>query len=72
MGANANEPAGHLLLGAAPGGAVPGASYKRLTAIGHLAGFDKTAQVRWYRIAEEIPLSDRHAAHILSRLKGAA
>ncbi len=46
-----------------------GASYRRLAAIGHLAEFDKDARGRWYRVAEEIPLSDRHAGHILSRLK---
>jgi hypothetical protein len=28
--------------------------------------------VGWYRIAETIPLSQRHAGHILSRLKGQA
>lgn len=46
-----------------------GASYKRLAAIGHQVGMGKAARVRWYRIAEEIPLSDRHAGHILKRLK---
>lgn len=46
-----------------------GASYKRLAAIGHQVGLDKAARVQWYRIAEEIPLSDRHAGHILKRLK---
>lgn len=46
-----------------------GASYKMLAAIGHKAGMDKRERVRWYRIAETVPLSDRHAGHILSRLK---
>lgn len=46
-----------------------GASYKRLAAIGHLWGMSKAERVRWYRIAEDIPLSDRHAGHILARLK---
>jgi hypothetical protein len=46
-----------------------GASYKRLAAIGHLAGMDVTARSGWYRIAQSIPLADRHAGHILSRLK---
>jgi hypothetical protein len=32
----------------------------------------KAERVRWYRVAEEIPLSDRHAAHILSRSKRSA
>jgi hypothetical protein len=46
-----------------------GASYKRLAAIGHLAGMDTAQRSRWYRIAESIPISDRHAGHVISRLK---
>jgi hypothetical protein len=46
-----------------------GASYKRLAAIGHQVGMSKGERVGWYRVAESIPLSDRHAGHILSRLK---
>ena len=46
-----------------------GASYKSLAAIGHAAGMTKADRVHWYRIAEAIPLSQRHAGHILSRLK---
>jgi hypothetical protein len=46
-----------------------GASYKSLAAIGHIAGMTKAERVQWYRIAEAIPLSQRHAGHILSRLK---
>jgi hypothetical protein len=49
-----------------------GASYKRLAAIGHQVGMTKAERVIWYRIAETVPLSDRHAGHILSRLKRAA
>ncbi len=45
------------------------ASYKRLAAIGHAWGMSKAERVRLYRVAEDIPLSDRHAGHILSRLK---
>jgi hypothetical protein len=29
----------------------------------------KDARVAWYRVAEDLLLSDRHAAHILGRLK---
>lgn len=47
-----------------------GASYKRLAAIGHAWGMSKAERGRWYRVAEDIPLSDRHAGHILSRSKG--
>lgn len=46
-----------------------GASYKMLAAIGHEDGMNKRERSAWYRIAETIPLADRHAGHILSRLK---
>ena len=46
-----------------------GASYKSLAAIGHQVGMSKAERCQWYRIAEAIPLSQRHAGHILSRLK---
>jgi hypothetical protein len=46
-----------------------GASYKRLAYIAHLAGMSKSERIEWYRIAESIPLSDRHTGHILSCLK---
>lgn len=54
------------------GRAVPrqsrGASYRQLAAIAHTLGWSKAQRVRWYRVAEEIPLSDAHAHHILARL----
>ncbi|MBA2693954.1 MAG: hypothetical protein H0U65_15925 [Rubrobacter sp.] len=46
-----------------------GASYKRLAAIGHMAGMDTAQRSRWYSVARSIPLSDRHAGHLLYRLK---
>ena len=46
-----------------------GASYKSLAAIGHQVGMSKAERVQWYRVVESIPLSQRHAGHILSRLK---
>jgi hypothetical protein len=46
-----------------------GASYRSLAAIGHTVGMSKAERVQWYRIAEAIPLSQRHAGHILSQLK---
>lgn len=46
-----------------------GASYKRLAAIAHTWGMSKAERTGWYRVAEGIPLSDRHAGHILSKLK---
>jgi hypothetical protein len=46
-----------------------GASYKRLAAIAHTWGMSKAERAGWYRVAEGIPLSDRHAGHILGKLK---
>ena len=46
-----------------------GASYRSLAAIGHAVGMSKGERVHWYRVAESIPLSQRHAGHILSRLQ---
>ena len=47
-----------------------GASYKQLAAIGYKVAMSKPQRVRWYRLAESIPLSMRHAGHILSELSG--
>jgi hypothetical protein len=49
-----------------------GASYRSLAAIGHRVGMTKDERIQWYSIAEAIPLSQRHAGHILSRLKSRA
>jgi len=49
-----------------------GATYKKLAAIGHAWGMTKAERVRWYRVAEGIPLSDRHAGHILAWSKKSA
>src|SRR5919112_279373 len=46
-----------------------GASYRSLAAIGYQVSMSKAERVQWYRIAEAIPLSHRHAGHILSRLQ---
>ncbi len=46
-----------------------GATYKQLAAIGHRAGMDKAERTQWYKLAESIPLSQRHAGHILGRLQ---
>jgi len=46
-----------------------GASYRQLAAIGHAVGMSKPERSGWYRLAEGIPLSDRHAALILGTLK---
>jgi hypothetical protein len=49
-----------------------GASYKSLAAIGHRVGMTKAERSQWYRIAGTVPLSQRHAGHILSKLQRAA
>ncbi|MDP9477193.1 MAG: hypothetical protein M3R38_16200 [Actinomycetota bacterium] len=49
-----------------------GASYRQLAAIAHEAGMSKPERVQWYRVCESIPLAQRHAGHILSKLKGGA
>jgi hypothetical protein len=49
-----------------------GVSYRSLAAIGHQVGMSKEERVHWYRIAEAVPLSQRHAGHILSKLQKAA
>jgi hypothetical protein len=46
-----------------------GASYKRLAAAGHMVSMTMSERSRWYRVAESVPLADRHVGHILSRLK---
>jgi hypothetical protein len=46
-----------------------GASYKQLAYIGHLAGMGGPARMEFYRVAEAIPLSQRHAGHIIAKLK---
>ena len=49
-----------------------GATYKQLAAIGHRVEMSKPERVQWYRIAESVPLSQRHAGHILSKLQRVA
>jgi hypothetical protein len=76
------EPYGYLLRQLAdcyPGAAGPlrdqqrrGASYRSLAAIGHGVGMTKDERVQWYSIAEAVPLSQRHAGHILGKLHKAA
>jgi hypothetical protein len=46
-----------------------GASYRQLAAIGHAWGMIKRERVAWYRAAEDLALTDRHASHLLGRLK---
>ena len=82
MAAAVAEPYGYLLRQVAdchPAEAGPlhdqqrrGASYKSLAAIGHQVGMSKAERVQWYSIAEAVPLSQRHAGHILGKLQKVA
>ncbi len=47
-----------------------GATYRQLAAIGHLLSMTGPQRGRWYRLAESVPLAQRHAGHVLSKLKG--
>jgi hypothetical protein len=47
-----------------------GATFKQLASIGHAVGMDGAQRGRWYEIAKSVPLSQRHAGHIISKLKG--
>jgi hypothetical protein len=49
-----------------------GASYKQLAYIAHLSGMDARQRREWYRLCESIPLSQRHAGHLISELQGRA
>jgi hypothetical protein len=46
-----------------------GASYKSLAAIAHRVDMGKVERRHWYRVCESIPLSQRHAGHILGKLQ---
>lgn len=46
-----------------------GASYRQLAYVGHLVGMSKPERVVWYRLAEDLVLTDRHCSHIISRLQ---
>ncbi len=47
-----------------------GASFKQLASIGYAVGMSGVERGRWYEIAKSVPLSQRHAGHIISKLKG--
>lgn len=49
-----------------------GATYRQLAAIGHMVGMSGAERAQWYKIAETVPLSQRHAGHVIQRLKRAA
>lgn len=45
-----------------------GATYRSLAAIAHKAGMSRSQRQGWYRVAESVPLSQRHAGHIIVHL----
>ena len=49
-----------------------GATYKQLAYAGRLAGMDARQRAQWYEVARYIPLSQRAASHIISRLRDEA
>ena len=49
-----------------------GATYKSLAAIAYKSGMSQAERVQWYRICESVPISQRLAGHILSKLQKAA
>jgi hypothetical protein len=46
-----------------------GATYKSLAAVAYKAGMSKEERIGWYRVAESVPLAQRHVGHIISRLQ---
>ena len=48
-----------------------GATYRQVAYIAHLVGMSKPERVRWYEICRAVPLSQRHAGHLIARLQDA-
>jgi len=49
-----------------------GATYRSVAAVAHRAGMSAQERSGFYRVAESIPLSQRHVGHILARLQAEA
>jgi hypothetical protein len=47
-----------------------GATYRSLAALAHKAGFSKEQRVRFYRLAEDLCLSQRHCGYLHKKLAG--
>ena len=47
-----------------------GATYRQLGRIAHGAGMTPGQRRRWYDLARSIPLSERHASHLIGRMRG--
>lgn len=49
-----------------------GATYKSLAHIGHLCDMDRAQRRRWYEVASLVPLAQRHAGHLIVKLRAKA
>ena len=47
-----------------------GATYRQLGRIAHDAGMTRGEKSRWYEIARSLPLSEKHASHLIGRMGG--
>jgi hypothetical protein len=45
-----------------------GATYRQLGRIAHDAGMTPGQRHRWYDLARSIPLSEKHASHLIGRI----
>jgi hypothetical protein len=46
-----------------------GATYRQIAAIAHAADMSREVRRGWYAVCESVGLADRHARHILGRLR---
>lgn len=46
-----------------------GATYKQLAYVAHLCGMGHAERMAWYEVAAGLPLSQRHAGHLIAKLK---
>ncbi len=47
-----------------------GATYRQLGRIAHDASMTPGQRRRWYDLARSIPLSEKHASHLIDRMSG--
>jgi hypothetical protein len=45
-----------------------GVTFKQLAYAAHLADLSDPQRMEWYRVAKRVPLSQRHAGHIIGKL----
>ena len=63
-----NEVLGVLQRCGGSGCRLKGATYKQLAAIAHRWGMSKSQRYRWYRVAEDVQLSRKHASYIMDEI----